>query len=218
MSFTSSLVPDVSSLHPACNGEGLLISGYAATFDLDKVNDKINPYALDKTVARFMATNPVLLYFHKLGVPPVGKILQAVVHRKRGLWVEAILPKPDSNNSLGHEVWEAVKNGLMRALSVGGRFFRNDKGSFNEVHGMRLDEVSICPVSVGFDTVADSVKPTHVKSLGGVYVPVAHYAEYKALMDQRDDLAWLHGQLQRRADLDAIDTMICRARLGVRSR
>jgi hypothetical protein len=94
MSFTTTRVPSVNELHPAFDGEGLLLGGYAATWDLDKVDDKINPWALDQAVATYMATNPVLLFAHKLGLPPVGKVLKAQVHRAKGLWVEAILPKP----------------------------------------------------------------------------------------------------------------------------
>jgi hypothetical protein len=83
---------------------------------------------------------------------------------------------------------------------------------------MRLDEISICPVSVGFNTVADSVTPTHVNSVGGVYVPVAVADEYAALIAQRDNLSWLHSRLQRRRDLADLDSEVCRMRLGIRSR
>ncbi|MFI4977727.1 MAG: HK97 family phage prohead protease [Solirubrobacterales bacterium] len=218
MSLTITPVPNISELHPAFDGEGLLVSGYAATFDLDKVNDKINPYALDATVARYMATNPVLMYAHKLGLPPVGRVIRAEIHRAKGLWIEAIMPRP-RDGSFGAEVWEAVKNGVLRAMSVGGAFFRNSKGSHNEVHGMRLDEISICPIAVSGSAFATAVTPTHVKCLAdGGYVPIEHYREYKAITDERDDLLWMAAQLQRKRDLEEIKVAVARARLGIRTR
>jgi HK97 family phage prohead protease len=215
-------VPNVSELHPAADGEGVIISGYAATFDVDKVGDMISPFALDATVARFMATNPVLLYAHKMGLPPVGKVLKAQIHRAKGLWIEALLPRPASESSLAFEVWEAVKNGLLRALSVGGAFFRNDKGTHNEVHGMRLDEISICPVAVSGSAFATAVTPMHVKCVAdGGFVPIESYREYKALMDEADNLAWLAERMaeqeQRTRDLAALRFDVGRIRLGMSS-
>jgi phage head maturation protease len=218
MSLTVTPVPNIADLHPAFDGEGLLVSGYAATFDLDKVNDKINPYALDATVARYMATNPVLMYAHKLGLPPVGKVLTARIDRAKGLWIEAIMPRPRDGTFLA-EVWESVKLGVCRAMSVGGAFFRRSKGSHNEVHGMRLDEISICPVAVSGSAFATAVTPTHVKCLAdGGFVPIEHYREYKAITDERDALQWMASELERKRDLEYVRVAVARASLGIASR
>src|ERR1035441_2397670 len=117
MSFISTHVPDISTLHPACNGEGLLLSGYASTWDLDRAGDRINPYALDEAVERYMA-NPVLLYAHKSSLPPVGKVLKAQIHRNKGVWIEAIMPRPQ-DGSFAAEVWQAAKGGRSEERRVG---------------------------------------------------------------------------------------------------
>ena len=54
-------------------------------------------------------------------------------------------------------------------------------------------------MSVGFDTVADSITPTHVKSVGGAWVPVnanqriaLDLAQHEELKDLRFELFKLH--------------------------
>ena len=38
------------------------------------------------------------------------------------------MPRP-KDGTLAAEIWEAAKNGLLKPLSLGGRFYRNDGGS-----------------------------------------------------------------------------------------
>jgi hypothetical protein len=47
MSLTATYVPSVASLYPAVEGDGLQLAGYASGWSLDKVGDKMSPYALD---------------------------------------------------------------------------------------------------------------------------------------------------------------------------
>jgi hypothetical protein len=42
----------------------------------------------------YMATNPVLLYSHQYALPPIGRVINAEIHRDKGLFVECLLPKP----------------------------------------------------------------------------------------------------------------------------
>jgi hypothetical protein len=79
-------VPNISELHPASDGEGLLVSGYAATWDLDRVGDRFDSYSLDKALKPYMATNPVVLFKHDKDKPPIAKVLDAKIDRQRGLW------------------------------------------------------------------------------------------------------------------------------------
>ena len=217
--FTTTLVPNISSLHPAVSGDGLLIAGYASTWNLDKVGDVMNPFALDAAVATFMATNPVLLYAHRLNLPPVGRIIKAEIHRAKGLFIEAVIPRA-RDGTFAAEIWESVKSGLLRALSLGAVFSRRDRGTHNEIYDVPVvNEISLCPVAIEGSSFTTSVTPTEVKCMAdGAYVPKALAAEYKSLMDQRDDLRWLHSRLQRRRDLEDLAYRVARMRLGIPSR
>src|SRR5436190_23551238 len=115
MSFTIERLPTLKDLHPAVDKEGLLLRGYASTWTEGPVQDRMSPYSLDAAVKRYMATNPILLYQHKVNLPPIGKVIKAEIHRAKGLWIEAILPKP-KEGTFAYEVWESAKNGLLKAL------------------------------------------------------------------------------------------------------
>jgi HK97 family phage prohead protease len=162
-------VPTVNELHAAENAEGLLLSGYVSTPTLDRANDVVNPHALKAAVAKYLRTNPVLLWAHKLSLPPLGKVLNARID-SRGIFIEALLPRP-APGTFAAEIYNAVKNGVARGLSLGGSFYREARRGFAEVTDMELREISLCSLSVGHDTLVDSVVPTEVKSLGdGLWV------------------------------------------------
>jgi HK97 family phage prohead protease len=194
----ASFVPDVSTLHPALNGDGLLLEGYASTPTLDRHNDVVRPGALTRTIARFMATNPVLMFAHKYGLPPIGRVLEARVEPK-GLFIKAVMPRPEPG-TFASEVWNAAKEGLMRALSLGATWTRKDRGSYREIIDADCREISLCPISVGFDTVASAIVPTEAKALGGEWLSVAEYAQR-----QSEARAWLALKLaERKLNLAAL--------------
>jgi hypothetical protein len=134
-----------------------------------------------------MATNPVLLYAHNLALPPVGRIVKADIHRDKGLFIEALMPRPEPG-SFASEVWTAAKNGVLRAFSASGRWFRKDRGDHHEIHDCDLVELSLCPLAVNGEAFATEIVPTAVKCLGGGgYVSEADYDE--AIMAARNGLA-----------------------------
>jgi HK97 family phage prohead protease len=165
-------VPSVSELHTAENSEGLLLRGYASTPTIDRANDSVNPVALKAAVAKYLATNPVLLWAHKYTLPAIGRVLDARIDA-RGVYIEALLPRP-AENTFAWEVYNSVKTGAVRALSLGAKFFRVPRAGYAEINDARIDEISLCSQSVGFDTLTDSVVPTEVKALGdGLWVPAS---------------------------------------------
>ena len=129
------------------------------------------------------------------------------------------MPRPKDGTLA--EIWEAAKNGLLKARSLGGRFYRNDRGSHQEIHDMTLDEISLCPVAIEGNSFATSVKPQHVKCVAGGYVPVEHYAEYKAVTGEFAGWEYLATGLaaerQQTRDLEALQVAVARATLGIRS-
>jgi HK97 family phage prohead protease len=202
MSFTTRHIPDVSTLHPAHSGEGLILTGYASTWSEDRALDQIHPHALDDAVKQYMSTNPVLLWSHKMSLPAIGKVLKAVIHRERGVWIEAFMPRPP-DGSFAAEVYNAAKTGLVKAFSLGASWLRSHRKGYPEIIGADLREISLASCGVNGETLADSVTPTQVKCVGDAYVPLAVADEYKAIMDERDGLYALAGHLQRRADVNS---------------
>jgi HK97 family phage prohead protease len=203
-------------LPPAYNSDGLLLKGYAITWDVDRVFDAFSPYSLDKAVETYMASNPVLLYSHQLGLPPVGRIIKADIHREKGLFVEALMPRPEPG-TFSAEVWDAAKNGVLKALSGAGKWIRRDRGDHNEiVNCAELVEISLCPVAVNGQAFATSVEPSEVKCLGsGVYVSPAAYSEITAINAQLGRLTELKAAAQR---LSLIETNMTVAENFVRAR
>jgi hypothetical protein len=177
-------VPSVKELHPAANGDGLLLRGYAAAFSKDRIGDEFSKQSLEVAARKYMATNPVLLYLHKMGSAPIGRVLKATVDNK-GLFIEAVMPKPPATSTSALEIWHAAKEQLLRAFSVGGVWTR--VGS--KIVAADLREISLVPIGVNFDTYATSAAPTEVKCLtNGSYVRTADYAEYKALTNELENL------------------------------
>jgi hypothetical protein len=166
-------VPNVKDLHPAIDGEALIVSGFGATWDLDRVGDRFDPHSLDKALATFMATNPVVLFKHDKDRPPIGKVIEARVDRERGVWFKALLPKPPAGSWSEH-IWWSVKKGLMRAFSVGGRWSRQAANGYNRIVAADLHELSLAPVAINGMAHADAVQSVqHVKAMpNGEFVPV----------------------------------------------
>src|SRR5262249_990533 len=156
-------IPNVKDLHPAVNKDGLLLEGYAACWSLDRVGDSFNPDSLTRTVKSFMATNPVLLFNHKVSLPPIGKVLKAEIHKDKGLWIRAIMPRPAPGN-FANEVYESTKNGLLRAFSVSGIWKRRDRGAYQEIVDADITEISLAPIGINRDTFASAITPTAAKA------------------------------------------------------
>jgi HK97 family phage prohead protease len=164
-SLTIDYVPQVADLHAPAGGDALVVSGFAATFDLDRQGDVFEPWALDKALQTYMATNPVVLFAHDKKRPPIGKVIDARIDRQRGLWVKALLPRPAAG-TWAAGVWEAVKQGLLKAFSVGGRWFRLPADGYSRIIGADLHEISLAPVAVnGFAHATNVDEVRHVKAM-----------------------------------------------------
>jgi HK97 family phage prohead protease len=136
----------LSNEHVREDDEGnLLVSGWASNFDVDRVGDTVTRKALDDALSKYMA-NPVMLYNHKQS-EPAGVVTRAEVS-ERGLWIEAKLPKPVSGQPLHY--WTLVKQGMMRALSIGGVFTRD---RLKRIVALDLREISVASVPVNPGTL-----------------------------------------------------------------
>jgi len=127
------------------DGDTLTISGLASNFDLDREGDRMARSAFDRALGRYLRTNPILLYSHRPSMP-MGVVTKAFVD-DAGLHVEAKLPRPESGTEAAN-VWRLVKQGIVRAFSVGGLFKRSVVAGAKTITDVDLREISIAPVGM----------------------------------------------------------------------
>lgn len=114
--------------------------GLAATGDVDLEGDRFSEEVFKTNVDKLVG-KPVLLHhgFDKnLGATAVGKVVETRYVDGEGLWVKAGIFKTFEN------VWRLVKNGFLKALSIGGLVKR-----LRFVDGVReIEEAEITEVSL----------------------------------------------------------------------
>lgn len=122
----------------------LVIEGYASDFDEDRQDEAFEPGAFDRAIKSFME-NPVLLYHHDF-----AKALGRVLDLKRdgkGLFMKAVLDKP-APGSWAEDIYNKVRSGSIKGLSVGGRFHRKNTEAGPRIHRADLMEISVTPMPV----------------------------------------------------------------------
>jgi HK97 family phage prohead protease len=118
----------------------LVLRGYASTYELDRDREAVTPQAFTDAVGKYMR-NPVLLADHNMG-RPIGTIVSAVVDAN-GLMVEAHVPPPPTGTEPWHvKMYNDIKQGIIRAFSIGGIFKRDGR----KIVGMDLCEISAVPI------------------------------------------------------------------------
>jgi HK97 family phage prohead protease len=207
MALNVDYLPNVRDLAPALDGDALVVSGYAATLDLDRVGDRFDRTALADALGTYLTTNPVVLYAHDKGKPPIGKVIEARVDDK-GLFVKALLPRP-AGGSWAEGIWHAARQGLLRAFSVGGRWYRQAAQGYQRIVRADLHEISLAPVAVnGMAFASDVQQVQHVKALAdGRIVPVVQRVDPVELARAR---MGVHDLLR---DIGALRTEVERERL-----
>jgi HK97 family phage prohead protease len=141
---------------------GLWIEGKAGAFGLDRDGEVIRPGAFDEGIAAYMK-NPIVVYSHAATVidgPVSGAsgyvqlgISTDLRRDHEGLYWRAFIPRPASGFLL--DVWEKIRAGYMRGLSVGGKFTRA-VGS-HLIDRVDLQEISIAPKPVNPEALITSV-------------------------------------------------------------
>ncbi len=147
---------------------------------------------MDKALSDYMASNPVLLYSHKKSLPPVGKVLRAHVDRAKGIFIEAVMPRPRDGTFLA-EVYEAAKLGLLKALSIGGSWKRSYAKGYPEIIGADLQEISLASLGINPETtISDPLSVQGVKAVGDLWVPnLSDRLDYAQHRSMESDLAAL---------------------------
>ena len=156
------------------NGEeGLMIEGIAAHWSQDREDQSFDRGAFDRGIANFMK-NPVLAYSHSKPLfdsaysdgksseyIQLGVVKELKKDPIRGLVMRAWVRKPPEDEPFLMHVYNQIKNGEMRGLSVGGKF----RALLNKIVDVDLQEISIAPKPINQNTLITKVTPV---SQGGV--------------------------------------------------
>jgi HK97 family phage prohead protease len=129
-------------------GDKLVISGTASNWDVDRVGDAVVRAAMERALTRYME-NPILLFNHSYNLP-AGRVTRAWID-DGGLHIEAELPRPDEPGEARHW-WKLVKDGIVRALSIGGRWTRQAIGGVNYLTEIDLTEISVAAQGINAST------------------------------------------------------------------
>lgn len=144
--------------------KGLTIKGMAADFGPDREGEAFEPNSLDRAIERFME-NPVLAYFHSTDVVETVKgpsryaqlgQVKALTKTDRGIEFEAFVPRPKHGGFLAN-VYDQIKSGVMRGVSVGGQFFKHRTPDGWRIYEADLHEVSIAPKPINPRTLIEAV-------------------------------------------------------------
>jgi len=126
-------------------GDGeLIIEGYASDFDNDRQDEAFEPGAFDTAIKSFME-NPVLLYHHNFE-RALGRVLE-LRRDAKGLFMRAAIDPP-ATGSWAEDIYNKVRSGTIKGLSVGGKFFRKQTPAGPKIHRADLMEISVTPMPV----------------------------------------------------------------------
>jgi HK97 family phage prohead protease/HK97 family phage major capsid protein len=128
--------------------EPIIIEGYANTVDKDRHGDIIPTEAWTKGGLVNFLKNPILLAFHNHS-KPAGKVTELTVDQN-GLKIKAEV------HSFQKEVYDAVKNGVLKAFSIGASIkdliYDRDNDVF-VIKDLELYEVSVVSVPANQDSL-----------------------------------------------------------------
>lgn len=124
----------------------LIIEGIAADYSVDRQDEAFLPGAFDDAVKAFIDAGGPLLYQHQDGMV-LGQVLE-MNPTPSGLAMKAVVPKPAEGSPM-LDIYNKIKRGMIRGLSVSGRAFRKMTPSGPRIAKIDLTETSVTPVPVG---------------------------------------------------------------------
>lgn len=156
------------------NGD-LIIEGWAASFDgLDRMGENFVDGAFDRGVKAFLDGHAALCFHHQNDMG-IGSVLDLKPVAGKGLWMKARVDHQPENSPLRY-IYNAVKKGSYKGLSIGGFFKRGLVKGRRMIADMDFTEISVTPVAVHpktkFAVVAGKALASDLKAPDGVSVPV----------------------------------------------
>jgi HK97 family phage prohead protease len=143
----------------------LIIEGYASDFGLDRENEAFEPGAFERGIKSFIETNAPLCYHHKRDVQ-LGEVTEARTD-DHGLKIKARIDPTEPGTEM-RNIWNRIKSGATKGLSVGGFFRRKLTPNGWRIHDVDLTEISVTPVPVNPRTTFAVVAG---KAFDGVEIP-----------------------------------------------
>jgi len=131
--------------------KGTTFSGYASTYDLDRVGDTIEKGAFTKTLQE---NEIVLLYQHDTN-QAIGKVLEAK-EDDTGLFIKAQI----SETTLGKDVAILLKDSVLNKMSIGFDIVDYEKTE----EGRHLKEITLHEVSIVTFPAQPNASVTSVKN------------------------------------------------------
>ena len=136
---------------------GIEIEGYASTKDKDRGHDIIDPQAFKNALDLYM-TNPIVLLQHNME-KPIGVVTEAKID-DNGLYVKARITQDVD------WVISAIKNGVLRAFSIGYKIKDNEfleeetsdgRDYANIIKDLELFEISVVSVPMNAYSLMKSI-------------------------------------------------------------
>lgn len=144
--FAADSFLDVKSDLTVSEDGTLIIEGMASDWGMDDQDELFTPGAFQKGIDNFLSTNPVLLYHHD-GGKALGRVT-ALTETPDGLHMKAEIDPPAAG-SWAEDVYQKIKRGTIRGLSVSGRFRRRLSASgIPQIYEAGLREISVTPLPV----------------------------------------------------------------------
>jgi HK97 family phage prohead protease len=171
------------------NGD-MFIEGYAAVFDgVDRQGENFIPGAFNRGIASFMSSPAKSLCYHHDHKMVLGEVLDLKEIEGKGLYMKARVDGAIQKSPILAPIYDQIKRGTLKALSVGGFFRRKLTPAGYRINGVDFTEVSVTGVPVhtkpGFAVVAGKA----LEALdAGEHEPEATY-DFDPLLAALDKLA-----------------------------
>jgi HK97 family phage prohead protease len=127
------------------NGD-LIIEGWAASFEgLDRQGENFVPGAFQRGIKAFLEGQSALCFHHQ-NDKGIGSVL-SLDEKDEGLWMKARVDFQPESSPLRY-IYNAVKKGSYKGLSIGGFFKRAMVKGKRMIADMDFTEISVTPVAV----------------------------------------------------------------------
>jgi len=154
------------------NGD-LIIEGWAASFEgLDRQGENFVPGAFERGIKSFL-NGQAALCFHHQADKGIGTVL-GLEEKPEGLWMRARVDHQPESSPLRY-IYNAVKKGSYKGLSVGGFFKRALVEGRRMIADLDMTEISVTPVAqhpkTKFAVVAGKALTSDLTAPDGVTLP-----------------------------------------------
>lgn len=174
--------------------DDLYIYGVASTESEDRDGETMSMKSLEKAFGRYMERNPVLMYLHNGQSDAVGKVIPEFVGEDGTVYKSGVI-----NNELhivglisralsAADVRIQIDEGILKALSIGGRARAIIKSGKRCLLMSDLREISLVPLPSNGDAMFDVIKSACVGD-GCPIAPIEKQITEKPIMEKDEIVA-----------------------------